>query len=61
MGLAGNSRVCLLPGRSPDPGIDHLNKFFLRTSSMANGITVLGVDGIHYIHEYHYRKISTKV
>lgn len=61
VGLAGNSRICVLSRRSPDPGVDHLDKFHLQSPSVAYGSTVLGVDRIHYSHEHHCRKVSTQV
>lgn len=59
VGLAGNSCICVLSRRSPDPGLDHFDNARLYAPSLAYGSIVLGVDGIHHIHEYHRRKIST--
>ena len=61
VGLASNSRICLLPRRSPDPRVDHLDKFHLQSPSMAYGSTVLGVDRVHYIYEHRCRKVPTQV
>lgn len=61
VGLAGNSRICVLPRRSPDPGVDHFDKAFLQSPSLAYGSTVLGVDGIHYNHEHRRWEISAQV
>ena len=61
VGLAGDTRICILPGRSPDPRVDHVDEFWLRTPPMADGTPVLGVDGIHHIHEYHCREVSAQI
>ena len=61
MGLAGNSRICVLPRRSPDPGIDHIDEAFLHSPPMAYSFTVLGVDVIHYNHEHHRGKVSAQI
>ena len=61
VGLAGNSRVCVLPRRSPDPRVDHLDKFHLQSSSMADGSPVLGIDRFHYTHEHRCRKVPTQI
>ena len=61
VGLASNPRICVLPRRSPDSRVDHVDEFYLRPPPMADGTIVLGVDGIHYIHEYHRRKVPTQV
>lgn len=61
VGLASNSGICVLPCRSSDPGVDHFDNACLHASSMAYGSTVLGVDGLHYSHEHHRRKVSAQV
>ena len=61
VGLAGDSCICVLPRRSPDPRVDHIDKCRLQSASMAYGSTVLGVNRVHYIHEHHCRKVPTQV
>lgn len=61
MGLAGNTRICVLSCRSPDPGFDNLDTACVHSPSMAYGSTVLGVNGIYYNPEYRRRKIPTPI
>ena len=61
VGLAGNSRIGVLSRRCPDPGVDHFDNACLQSSSMAYGSIVLGVHGIHHIHEHHRRKVPTPI
>ena len=61
MGMAGNSCVCVLPRRSIDPGADHSDDTYLRSSSMAYGSSVLGLNDIYYIYQHHNWTIPTQV
>lgn len=61
LGLASDSCVCVLPCRSPGPGVNRFDDAFLQSPSMAYGSALLGVNGFHYIHEHHRRKVSTSV
>ena len=61
MGLASNARIRVLSCRSPDPGIDHIDKTKLRAPSMAYSIALLGFNGVHDIYEHHRREVPTQV
>ena len=61
MGMAGNSCVCVLPRRSIDPGADHSDDTYLRSSSMAYGSSVLGLNDIYYICQHYSWTIPTQV
>ena len=61
VGLAGNTRICVLSRRSPDPRVDHLDQFRLPCPSLAYGSTVLGLHRFHHIHEHRCRKVPTQV
>ena len=60
LGLAGHSRVCLLPRKYPNPRLDQIEQAYIRPQVMAYYVIILGVDGIHDLRE-HCGKSSTQI